>query len=321
MAAYRRGRKAGADKKPYYEVMAEKIIEQLKSETAPWVKPWQAGHLMPPHNPISGTVYKGINNLMLLTAGHDDPRWMTYKQAQDKGWQVRKGSKAETIVFWKFFDGPAAGSGSKEVQLTGKDQRRPPIVRLAKVFNASQVDGIPALAPSTPEWSPNDRAQAIIKHSGADIRHSENDSAFYLPVSDSIHLPPKEAFETAGAYYATLIHEMGHWSGHASRLDRDMSSRFGTPEYAKEELRAEIGSMMMAQELGLAHDPGDHVSYIKNWITILQDDPKELQRAARDADKIRGFLLEFESPSPAAELSEDERAKGAIVRPPAMAMG
>lgn len=170
-----------------------------------------------------------------------------------------------------------------------------PKVFIASVFNAEQIDGLPPMAVRQDKsWNSIERAESILEASGAKISHDQVDRAFYRMSTDSIHLPQQAAFPSADRYYATALHELGHWTGHASRLDRDLAHPFGSEGYAKEELRAEIASMIMGDELGIGHDPSQHVAYVKSWIKALQDDPLEIFRAAADAEKIQGFVLGLE---------------------------
>ncbi|ELS27581.1 DNA primase [Metapseudomonas furukawaii] len=170
-----------------------------------------------------------------------------------------------------------------------------PRVFWATVFNAEQIDGIPERVVLEPTWNKHERAEAIIQASGAQVVHDQSDNAFYRVSTDKIHMPSKAQFPSADNYYATKFHELGHWTGHPSRLDRPVGQNpFGSEEYAKEELRAEIASMILGDELGLGHDPGQHVAYVKSWIKVLQDDPMEIFRAAADAERIQKFVLGFE---------------------------
>jgi antirestriction protein ArdC/phage/plasmid primase-like uncharacterized protein len=291
--------------KPFVEAVAEKLIEQLKEGVAPWQKPWQPGEpgSAMPFNPVTGNRYKGINALQLMSEDRADQRWMTYKQAASVGAQVRKGEKGTPIQYWKFTeeqpltdanDKPVLDADGKPVKHTVKLER--PALFCATVFNAEQIDG---LAPQQPRkdqsWAPQERAEAILNASGASIQHSEHDKAFYRLSTDTIHLPAKEQFETADRYYATALHELGHWTGHPSRLDRDLAHPFGSEGYAREELRAEIASMMIGDELGVGHDPGQHAAYVGSWIKAIRDDPLEIFRAAVDAEKIQAHVLGMEN--------------------------
>lgn len=291
-------------KKPFYEKVAEKLIAKLKEGTAPWQKPWQAGDpgSILPVNPTTGKRYRGINAILLMSQNFFDQRWMTYKQASAVDAQVRKGETGTPVQYWKFTEeqtmrdangAPVLDAEGEPVKETVKLER--PRVFFATVFNADQIDGLPALQPGKEkDWNAQDRAERILQSSGAVIRHGGQDRAFYRPATDSIHMPDKALFPSADNYYATALHELGHWTGHESRLDRDLVHPFGSEEYAKEELRAEIASMILGDELGVGHDPGQHAAYVASWIKALEEDPLEIFRAAADAEKIQDYILDLE---------------------------
>lgn len=308
-------------KKPFSQVVAEKLIEQLKAGTAPWQQPWQPGepNSLMPMNPTTGKRYKGINAIHLMSYGHSDGRWMTYKQAAGVGAQVRKGEKGTPVQYWKFSEEqdkldnqgrPVRDASGEPVKESVQLER--PRVFFATVFNAEQIDGLPQPQQIKPkaeqQWDAVERAEHILQASGAQINHRAGNKAFYRPSNDSITLPEKVQFESADRYYATALHELGHWTGHPSRLDRDLAHPFGSEGYAKEELRAEISSMIVGDELGIGHDPGQHAAYVGYWIKTLQDDPLELFRAASDAEKIHDYVLAFEH-----ELVHEQQAD---LRPP-----
>ena len=289
-------------RKAYHEQVAESLIAQLKQGTAPWQKPWQPGNplLSFPHNPTTQKRYRGINALYLMSKGHTDPRWLTYKQAAGLGAQVRKGEKSTWIQYWKFTDerirkddngNPVLKGDGKPAKETVKLER--PRVFYASVFNAEQIDNLPELIIDPPTWNPIERAELILQASSAAIEHGEHDRAFYRPATDRIHLPHKHQFETPDRYYATALHELGHWTGHESRPNRDLVHPFGSEGYAREELRAEIASMLLGHELGIGHDPGQHAAYVASWIKTLEEDPTEIFRAAADAEKIQDYVLAF----------------------------
>lgn len=291
-------------KKPFHEIVAENLIAQLKEGTAPWQKPWNPGApgAALPMNPTTGKRYKGINAIHLMAQGYSDQRWMTYKQATAADAQVRKGEKGTLVQYWKFTEERIKRNDDGRVVLDKDDNPVKEIVQLerpkvfnAVVFNAEQIDGLPPMAVRQDKsWNSIERAESILEASGAKISHDQVDRAFYRMSTDSIHLPQQAAFPDADRYYATALHELGHWTGHASRLDRDLAHPFGSEGYAKEELRAEIASMIMGDELGIGHDPSQHVAYVKSWIKALQDDPLEIFRAAADAEKIQGYVLGLE---------------------------
>lgn len=232
------------------------------------------------------------------------PRWMTFKQASEKGLQVRKGEKASLIQYVKLHQlvpkkdeqgKPILDEKGKPVKVQVRLDR--PIITTAWVFNAEQINGIePLVKPDVKQfqWDPIERAENLIQASGADITHKAGNRAYYSPALDSITMPLREQFDAPDKYYATVLHELGHWTGHNDRLDRSMVDSFGTEGYAREELRAEIASMLIGQELHIGHDPGQHVAYVDSWIQILRDTPFEIHAAAADAEKIFNYLLAFE---------------------------
>jgi putative DNA primase/helicase len=288
-------------KLPFHQTVAEKLVAQLKEGTAPWQKPWRPGDpgALLPVNPTTGKRYKGINAIHLMSQGFEDQRWMTYKQAETAGAQVRKGEKGTSIQYWKFSEQQevrdAAGNPVRDAAGEVRSQPVPlerPRVFFATVFNAQQIDGMPPIERSKQQsWEAHLLADSILRASGAAIHHGEANRAFYRPSTDSIHLPDKEQFEAADRYYAMALHELGHWTGHSTRLTRDLAHPFGSEGYAREELRAEIASMILGDELGIGHDPQQHVAYVGSWIKALQDDPLEIFRAAADAEKIQGYVF------------------------------
>ena len=303
---------SGQKKKAFHEAVAERLIEQLKAGTAPWQRPWEPGMGDMPMNPTTGKRYKGINAIYLMCQGRDDPRWMTYKQAAAAGAQVAKGEKGTPVQYWKFQEEknklndqgrPVYDSLGKPVKETITLER--PRVFFATVFNAEQIEGLPPIERKEHQWDACERAEKILKASGAEIHHSRQSRAYYRPSSDSIHLPDREQFPKADGYYATALHELGHWTGHQSRLNRDLIYPFGSEGYAKEELRAEIASMMLGNEIGIGHDPQQHAAYVASWIKALKDDPLEIFRASADAEKIHGYVLAFEQ----KQVQEQEQTK------------
>lgn len=213
---------------------------------------------------------------------------MTYKQAAAVGAQVRKGEKASVIEYWDW-------SPVEEAKKSGDPDliaKAYPKVFFPRVFNAMQIDGLPALVLPAPRPEPDvhQACEAVLNDSGAEIHHDGGNQAFYRPMTDSIHLPQRNTFHSASGYYATALHELGHWTGFPTRLNRDQKGAFGSIDYAKEELVAEVSSMLMGERLGIGHDPTQHAAYVKSWIQILRDDPRELFRAAAAAERVVEFL-------------------------------
>ena len=199
-----------AKRPPYHEEFAGKIIERLEEGTAPWQIPWTPGQTtLAPHNPASGTVYRGMNRVHLALSGYDDPRWMTLKQANDNGYSILPGSKATPVVYFQFSDekNKLDNDGKPVLNADGKPEKEKveldkPIVRFAHVFNAEQVDGIPPLqlTDKAYEWEPIEKAENILAASGAEIKHDQSNRAFYRRMEDAIHLPPKENFDAPDKY-------------------------------------------------------------------------------------------------------------------------
>nr|WP_276533725.1 zincin-like metallopeptidase domain-containing protein [Stenotrophomonas acidaminiphila] len=177
-----------------------------------------------------------------------------------------------------------------------------------------------------PEPEIHQACEKVIQDSGAKIHHDGGNQAFYRPMTDSIHLPERNTFHSASGYYATALHELGHWTGFPTRLNRPMKGGFGSEDYAKEELVAEVSSMLMGERLGIGHDPTQHAAYVKSWIKILRDDPREIFRAAAAAERVVEFLrvpelvheplakVEREQTSVAANRKELEKPNDEKVR-------
>ena len=297
-------------KKEYVEELSARLIEQIKSNTAPWQKPWKPGEINTalPRNVITGKPYRGMNLINLMSKayvqGYDDPRWLSAKQGNDKfDAYVRKGEKGTLIHYWKFTDERQKKdeNGKPVIDENGKPVKE--VVRLDKpqvffsvVFNAQQFEGMPPIEKTIKpieEWERHQLAENILNNSGVPIRNVNGDRAYYNVGTDQITMPERSQFDSSDKYYATALHELGHATGHPSRLKRDLTGGFGSENYAKEELRAEIASMMLGQELQIGHDPSQHVAYLQSWVKVLEEDPKEIFRATRDADKIMDYVLEL----------------------------
>jgi antirestriction protein ArdC/phage/plasmid primase-like uncharacterized protein len=291
----------------YVDEVASSIIKQLKEGTAPWQKPWEPGERFMPYNPTTGNEYHGMNAVWLMSRaqsrGFTDARWMTYRQSQEQDAQVRKGEKGTPIQFWKWqgLEPVKDPSGKPVLDQEGQPVRQMvryerPRVMGAVVFNAEQIEGLPPapLRPVRPEWERHSQAETILGNSGVPIHHAPGDRAFYRLAEDSITLPERDQFPSGDRYYATALHELGHATGHPSRLARDMAHPFGSEGYAREELRAEIGSLMLGEQLGIGHDPGQHAAYVASWIKALENDPREIFRAAADAEKIVKLVRSYE---------------------------
>ncbi len=302
-----------AQRRDHYQELTDKIIAALDAGTAPWRRPWDktaAGGATAPVNAATGHRYRGINLFVLgmspLAFASNDPRWCSYRQATARGWQVRRGEKATPVYFYKPIE--------IEDQTTdgGRETRRIPMLRMFSVFHASQIDGIPALALAVATKTVVHRIQdveIIVQASGVPVRIG-GDRAFYSPALDLIQMPPDEAFHSPEERAATLFHELSHASGHASRLNRDLSGRFGSASYAKEELRAELASSAIGSMIGLPCDVPNHASYLQSWIGVLTQDRREIFRAAAEAQRIADYILDFhpDYAEKAADAADDDDA-------------
>lgn len=307
---------AESGKRNYRQDLTDQIIALVEKGNAPWQKPWDAtkSTIQIPHNAATGRPYRGCNALYLMVKaqqlGSTDPRWCTYKQAQDNGWQVKRGAKGTTVEYWKYPEtvkeivNPDTGEKEKVLDVNALNQR--PSVFYATVFHASQIEGIPELPKREITWNPVELAENILHNSGAKIYHDQADNAYYLPRKDEIHLPTKEAFSSEMDYYEVAMHELGHWTGHESRLNRDLSGRFGTESYAKEELRAQMASLFLAAETGIPFNPERHASYQASWVKVLKNDKNEIFKAAKDAEGIADYLIDLSKQERTLERSLDQ---------------
>ena len=289
-----------AREQDFYKEVAEKLIDQLQKGTAPWQRPWEVVQGGLPRNPTTGEEYHGGNVVNLLMQGYQDPRWMTFRQAGEIGARVRKGEHGTRIIYWRFEgkqpvldeDGkPKLDANGKQIKEEVRLERPRPFI--SYVFNAEQMEGLPPLE-KTPEhsWTPVEKAEELLAKSGARIEHRSQSKAYYTPSTDTITLPLKEQFKDQEGYYSTALHELGHWTGHESRLDRDIHHPFGSEAYAREELRAEIAGMMLSMETGIPNlGMENHAAYVQSWIKALREDPKEIFRASADAGKIFEYVM------------------------------
>ena len=275
----------------YAKQIADMFIKSLSEDTPKYRNPWKDGLGITPfgqYNAVSGKQYSGTNQAMLtftaMEKGYDDDRWMTFKQGTEAGGKVRKGEKGTLIrIFREKSEEVENGKGETEEVKKG-------FFTFAYVFNAQQFDGLkqrPALDFSKTADDMHKEAEEVLKRSGAAIFNDTRNKAYYSPSKDEIHLPPMENMRSASDYYATALHELGHWTGHPSRLNREtLTNANDKTMYAKEELRAEIASMMMAQRIGVRTELGQHQAYVKSWVQILQEKPNEILKACSDAERI-----------------------------------
>jgi antirestriction protein ArdC len=274
-----------------YEVLTNRIITALEQGVRPWTKEWKGNGALTRQLRSTGEAYRGVNALNLWVAaqerGFRSPYWLTYKAAQALGAQVIKGAKSESVFYTSTFT-KTEDSG---------DDRVIPFLKASAVFNADEIEGLPAhFYPSnqpvvTVQHSTRHEAsEAFLQASGADIRHG-GDRAFYAGKADFIQLPDFEAFFTSDSYYSTAFHELAHWTGAASRLDRTKGKVFGDTAYAFEELVAERAAAYLCADLGISAEPReDHAAYISCWIKALKSDSRAIFKAAALAEKAVDFL-------------------------------
>lgn len=288
-----------------FQEITDRIAAQLEQGARPWSKPWDASAAMPdlPRN-FEGKPYRGGNVFWLWATaqamGYSSPVWLTFKKAKERGASVRKGEKGTPVFFWKI--------GEYEDKKTG-ETRKSFMVRQYTVFNADQCDGLELPAPKPPRPEPERIAAAeeLIAATGATVRHGGS-RAFYSPSTDHVQMPPRNTFHDADGYYSTHFHELGHWTGHESRLAREFGKRFGDDAYAFEELVAELTAAFVCASQGFANvDRADHASYIAAWLRRMKDDPKAFVTAAgaaqKAADLILGTAKAEEAVDPVAEAA------------------
>lgn len=282
----------------------KELMESLAKELDAGKLPWEKGFRgMRDVNAVTGKAYSGGNIIRLLASARaqsfDDPRWCTFKQAQEQGWNVKKGSKGTRIEFWSRIEDK---DNDQEASAPKGNNERPAnmFCRMFYVFNGSQIEGIPPL-PAIVLPEPDELrkiAERAAKGMGVQIedrRASDLDSPFYAPSADKIVMPLPEQFTKPGVYEAVLLHELGHATGHASRLDRDTLRLYGTSieTRAREELVAELSSVFARHDFGTPVDPRGHsTAYLQAWASVIREDPNALFSAAREADKAVAMIKE-----------------------------
>jgi len=279
----------------HMQELVDRVAEIIESTgKLPWKREWDPSKCVGPQSPFNaatGEPYHGINviclglNPLAFTTG--DPRFCTYKQAQDKGWQVKKGEKSTVVFFFKplEIEDEKAKDGTRVV----------PILRHYSVFHVSQMEGVLPYTPPTAEEAPWTRPEAvstILNASGVKVL-TGGDRAFYSPGHDSIQLPPDVAFKSAEYWAATAIHELNHATGHPSRMNRNLTGKFGSDAYACEEARVEMAAAFVCNTLNLPTDFENHAAYVAGWLKKLREDKRELFRAAADAQKISDWTLGY----------------------------
>ena len=280
-----------------YDSVTSRIIAELEAGRLPWVQPWgRSGGASAalPHNAYSGRAYSGINILILwgavIEAGWSSQGWLTFRQALEAGGNVRKGERGTTVVYAdRFIPKGEADRAARE----GGDAKAVAFLKSFTVFNVAQCEGLREGIASDPAPLPEREivpvAEAVIAASGIDFRIG-GDRAFYVPAHDYVQVPPQPAFFDQVNFYRTALHELTHATGHVSRLDRKLLNSFGSKDYAREELVAEMGSAFLCAALGI--EPSvRHADYIGSWLEVLREDNRAIFRAASLASKAADWLL------------------------------
>ena len=297
-------RKADAPRGSLYDEVTASIIAQLEAGAFPWVRPWSTALAAPglPRNAVTGRPYSGINVLILwgavIEGGYPSQDWLTFRQALAAGGNVRKGERGRTVFYADRF----VPKGERESDARGEGDAEPRGIAFLKrfaVFNVAQCDGLPDKLVSAPAPLParelHEAAEALIAATGADVRIGGAE-AFYAPSADYVQIPPQPAFHHQIDYYRTALHELGHWTGHAARLGRDQTGRFGSAAYAREELVAELAAAFLCAALGI-EPTVRHADYLGSWLAVLRADNQAIVRAASQASKAAEFLLQFQTPA------------------------
>ena len=292
--------RAGADRASLYDDVTNKIIAELEAGRFPWVQPWGTtaakAPLAMPANAATGRAYSGINVLILWGAvvenGFPLQSWLTFRQALSLGGHVRKGEHGTTVVFADRFIPDDERDRARE---TGEAAQAIPFLKRFIVFNIEQCENLPddlAVAPSASGPGLIEPAvDALIKATGIDFRIG-GDHAYYAPAHDYVRVPPPQAYFETIDWHRTALHELGHATGHASRVGRDLGGAFGTKKYAFEELVAELNAAFCCASLGIVPTVR-HADYLASWLEVLREDNRAIVRAASQASKAADWLLAF----------------------------
>lgn len=296
MAAKKQNKKTNSktQQSDFYQEITDQIIEALESGVKPWACPWEvSSNSGMPENFATGNEYSGVNIMLLWMSAQKNSfssnQWLTFKQARDLGGNVIKGERGTRITFYKTFD--------KEVIVDGKPEKEVvPVMKTFIVFNLDQVEGIER----------NDLVASVVERKEVDLREDieaffsatqakisyVGQRAFYRPSTDEIYIPERDRFSSSSDLYATVMHELTHWTGSKNRLDRTKGQRFGDQDYAFEELVAELGSAFLMADFGILGEV-QHESYIASWLEVLKNDNRFVFRAASQASKAHKYLKDF----------------------------
>jgi antirestriction protein ArdC len=302
----------GGERTNFYDDITNKIITELEKGRFPWVQPWGTpsakAQLAMPKNASTNRAYSGINVLILwgevIEKAYTGQSWLTFRQALALGGHVRRGERGTTVVYADRF---VPDDARRRAAQTGGEARTIPFLKRFTVFNMDQIDDLPddlaTVAP--PPGTIEPRVEALIKATGIDFRIGGN-RAYYMPSQDYVQVPPPPAFFEPINWHRTALHELGHASGHRSRLNRDLSGSFGSRKYAFEELVAEMNAAFCCASLGITPTVR-HADYLASWLEVLREDNRAIVRAASLASKAADYLLGF-LPEPGDVTSTAGRA-------------
>ena len=304
----------------YHKQFADNIIRALREGTTPWQKPWTWRQ---PRNFSSGRDYHGGNAVYLamvaLSSGYVDPRWGSALQIRSAGGNVRRGEKGSLIWYWqkRWLKLAHDDRGNTILDEDGNPKAEwidRPFAALHTIFNVEQTERLRLrpLPAAPPKWKGHRRAEALIRNSHIRVDHVAGDRAYYDPLMDRVVLPKRSQFASQAAYTHTALHELGHATGHPSRLKRPTlinHEGFGSATYAREELREEIAAMMTGDQLGIGHAPQHGNAYVESWIQVLENDAKEIYTAAGDAQRISNWLMAREPGKAEAPIGTIHRWK------------
>jgi antirestriction protein ArdC len=316
----RNTQRAGGDRSDLYQDITDKIIAELEAGRMPWVQPWANARapLDMPHNASTRSRYSGINIVILwdavISCGFSTNAFLTFRQALSLGGHVRQGERGTTVVYAKPFT-PA--EERRRAEREGREAARILMLKRFTVFNTDQCDDLPAEVCASPSPIPDDfilpAADALIKATGADFRIG-GDQAFYAPGLDFVQVPRPDAYFEPVNWHRTAFHELGHWSGHGSRLNRDLSGTFGSVPYGREELVAEMAGAFVCASMGI-EPTVRHADYIGSWLAIIREDNRAIVRAASAASKAADFILGFRTEAGAGALeAEADLAESVLER-------
>ncbi|ODT20520.1 MAG: antirepressor [Kaistia sp. SCN 65-12] len=290
----------GQDRASLYDEITDKIIAELEAGRVPWVQPWGTAAakapLAMPRNAATGRHYSGINVLILWGAvvehGFPGQSWLTFRQALVLGGNVRKGERGTTVVYADRF---VPDDEKRRARETGEEAQAIPFLKRFTVFNAAQCENLPddiaIVAPPPPPGLIEPHVEALVRATGIDFRIGGN-RAFYVPALDYVQVPPPQAYFEPINWHRTALHELGHATGHPSRLGRDMAGSFGSKKYAFEELVAEMNAAFCCASLSIVPTVR-HADYIGSWLEVLREDNRAIVRAASQASKAADWLLGF----------------------------